>query len=149
MEPGKTKLIFDIKNSGKSVLEKKLTPIIEEETPILENSTEEQSFDEKWDTFREQERIYNMANSNFSSIRENQTPLSPKSPITEKSFATLMRLEDEDVTDKNNSIKYYGTEYIEVVDPELKTFFKETFGTIDKLSFTSKKYVYIGREDRW
>ena len=141
MDKGKPRHIFDIKKAGKSLVSERSKKL----PPIIEHSAEEgNSFDQQWDAFREQERIYNMTKSS-NSLWDSYDP---QSPIENKSFATLHRLEDEDVIDKNNSIKMQGDVYFEVVDPELKNFFKETFGKIDELSFTSDKFIYIGREDR-
>ena len=150
MDPGKKRLIFDINKAGSSFGKTKLKPIQEEEQLIptittgASKSIDKSLFD-NWNTFKEQEKIYAMANTSFESRRD---PQNEKLPIEEKSFATLHRLENEDVVDRNNVIRHCGAEYFEVIDPELKTFFKDTFGQIDKLQHTSNKYVYIGREDR-
>ena len=152
MDPSKKRLIWDINKAGSSYTRPKLKPIKEEDQPtpivpsVASKSTDKFSLLDDWSTFKEQERIYAMANpSSFESRRD---PQNLKSPTEEKSFATLHRLENEDVVDRNNVLRHDGAEYFEVIDPELKTFFKETFGQIDKLQHTTNKFVYIGREDR-
>ena len=149
MDPGKKRLLFDINKAGSSFTKSKLKPILEEKEPSAATSApsiETKSFFDGWDTFKEQEKVYTMANpSSFESRRD---PQNTKSPIEEKSFATLHRLENEDVVDRNNVLHLGGSEYFEVIDPELKAYFKDTFGQIDKLQHTTNKFVYIGREER-
>ena len=152
MEAGK-KILFDIKKSGSSFVNNQQQLKLESsDSKINPDYEKELEFDDtweaRWDALKEKETLHNMnmsSSNNFETIREQKTPTTP---IHKKSFATLQRLEHEDVEDKNNVLHHYGAAYFEVVDPELKTFFLETFGEIDNLFYTSNNYVYIGREDR-
>ena len=84
------------------------------------------------------------SDNSFTKIRE----ASKEQKDPSKIWSTLVRLEDEDVTDPYSSVSYFGSNYLEVIDPEIIEVIRDTFNNIDALRFTSEKYIYIGKQNR-